>query len=449
MNSGPQQATVSFGVWFRQRTVQFAIGGILLGLLFPLFASIVKVLNWPLPMTPENLLAMQAQDPLMWIIDTAPLFLGILAGVAGRREDLHLQANKLLQERETELDSIRQNLEDSVAERARQLDQRNAQMRSVVTFARQVADIQDLHTLFSTSVRMISERFERADVDLYVLDENRQSALLRASSSQASTDLLQKGYRVPVGDPSAVGRVARRGTPLITPVQSESMDGAAPASTTNITLPLAVRGRVIAVLNVHSRTSQLGSQTGAEVLQLLADQLAASIENARLVSESRVAIQQFEAASSHDTRTAWQQYLRKKAVAFQLTPSGVRPAAQFSANGSAGGFRLPIRLRGQEIGSIAVKRSSERPWTETERDLMEKLAAQVALAVENARLIEETRERAAQEQIVSDVSARFSRSLDVEALLQAAVREFAALPDVAEATVVLKPEGEQGQQGPN
>lgn len=74
---------------------------------------------------------------------------------------------------------------------------------------------------------------------------------------------------------------------------------------------------------------------------------------------------------------------------------------------------------------------------------MDKLVAQIALALENARLIEETRQHAAQEQVVSEISARFSRSLDVEALLQAAVREFAALPDVAEATVVLKPTNEQ------
>jgi sigma-B regulation protein RsbU (phosphoserine phosphatase) len=112
-------------------------------------------------------------------------------------------------------------------------------------------------------------------------------------------------------------------------------------------------------------------------------------------------------------------------------------------------LRVPLELRGQEIGSISVKRSSAAPWSEPEHHLMEKLASQVALAVENARLIEETRQRAAQEKMVSEVSARFSRSLDVEALLQAAVREFAALPDVAEATVVLKPAGSDGSQSRN
>ena len=209
-------------------------------------------------------------------------------------------------------------------------------------------------------------------------------------------------------------------------------------------MPLAVRGRVIGVLSVRSRGPQAGGSAEADTLQLLADQLAASIENARLVGEARSALHQLEAAGAQATRTAWQQYLRNNSIAYQFTPTGVRAATSFSGDGAAGNLRLPLKLRGQEIGSISVKRHSDRRWTESERDLLEKLAAQVALAVENTRLIEETRQRASQEQIVSEVAARFSRSLDVEALLQSAVREFAALPEVAEATVVLKPAGENG-----
>ncbi len=449
MNSPMQQAPQSFGSWVRQRTVQFAAAGVVIGLVFPAIASIMKLSELGLPVTLVNMLAMQGMDRVLWITDTAPLFLGLLAGIAGRREDLHLQASKMVQQREAELDAIRKNLEDTVAERARQLDQRNAQMRSVVTFARQIADIQDLPTLLSTAVRMIGERFERADADLYLLDENHQWAILRASSSVAGSELMKNAHRVAVGEQTAVGRVARRGTLNVAPIPSDNAAEATATPAAQTTLPLAVRGRIIGVLDVRSRGAQAGSQSETEILQLLADQLAATIENARLVGESRAAVQQFETASAQSTRGAWQQFLKKNAVAYQLTPSGVRPATSFSGNGSSGALRMSITLRGQEIGALHVKRSSGKPWTETERDLMEKLATQVALAVENARLIEETRQRAAQEQIISEVSARFSRSLDVEALLQAAVREFAALPEVAEATVVLKPTSEQGPQAGN
>ena len=55
-------------------------------------------------------------------------------------------------------------------------------------------------------------------------------------------------------------------------------------------------------------------------------------------------------------------------------------------------------------------------------------------------------ERASQERVVSEISARFSHSLDVDALLQAAVREFAALPEVTEAAVYLRAPDETAPQ---
>ncbi len=431
------------------RSVQFAAAGAVVGIAFPAVAAAMKLAELNLAVTPLNMLAVQGIEHVLWITDTAPFFLGLLAGIAGHREDLHRRASQTVKQREAELDAIRRNLEDAVAERARQLDQRNAQMRSVVTFARQIADIQDLPTLLATAVRMISERFERADVDLYLLDEGRQWAALRASSSPAGSELMKNAHRVLVGDQTPVGRVARRGTLMLTPQRPSNPADVNTKPAMQTTLPLVVRGKTIGVLDVHSAGAQAGSQSESEIFQLLADQLAATIENARLVSEARSAMHQFESAGTKNTRSIWQQFLQKNSVAYQLSPSGVRPATPFSGNGSSGGLRLPITLRGQEIGAINVKRSADKPWTETERDLMEKLATQVALAVENARLLEETRQRAAQEQIISEVSARFSRSLDVEALLQAAVREFAALPEVAEATVVLKPPAEQNPQAAN
>ncbi len=447
MNSGTLVPSGSLKSWLGQRMAQYALAGVMVGFAFPVLAAGIKLAELSLPVNALNMLAVQQLDPVLWITDTAPLFLGLLAGIAGRREDLALEANRLLKERETELSAIRTNLEQSVSERTSQLDARNAEMRSIISFARQIADIQDEATLLSTSVQTIRERFEGFDASLFLLDEAGQSALLKASSSAAGRSLLQNGYHVAVGDQSPVGRVARRGKLLISPVRPESLDeigrtGLNQPSMAEIALPLVVRGKVIGVLDVLSQASLAPTQSEAEMFQLLADQLAASIENARLVAESREIVDQLGTQSAEGTRAAWQQYLKGNTFAYQFTPAGVRPLPAVRLEDQADGFRLPITLRGQAIGSIAVKRSTDERWTPTEKDLMEKLAAQVALALENARLIEETRQRVSQEQAVSDISARFSRSLDVEALLQVAVREFAALPDVAEATVVLKPVGE-------
>lgn len=72
---------------FRSEVFNYALWGALFGLCFPVIASIIEAyalfgaLSW------ENVLAVQAQSPLLWIIDTAPFFLGVFASFGGMQLD--------------------------------------------------------------------------------------------------------------------------------------------------------------------------------------------------------------------------------------------------------------------------------------------------------------------------------------------------------------------------
>lgn len=451
-NARPVESDV-ISRWLTTHTAHYTIAGVAAGALFPLVASFIKVAELGVPPTPGNVLAAQG-EPLLWIIDTAPFFLGLFAGIAGRRHDLVARANRLLLEREAQLTASRTNLEAAISERTHELDQRNAEMRSVIAIARQIAEIRDLAALLPTSVQLISERFAGYAASLYLLDETAHFAVLRASSSEAGKALMREGFRIPVGDQSVVGRVARRGKLLISQPRADGHEqvgrGSANLPSASVVgLPLVVRGMVGGVLEVEAQGAAPTTQYDAEVLQLLADQLAAAIENARLVTASRTTAEQLQSLTGEGTRKAWQEYLKNHALAYQLTPAGANSGPSGAEGQAAQPLAIPVLLRGQEIGSISLKRKAGTQWTRSEKDLLEKLAAQLALALENARLIEETRQRALQEQTVSAVSGRFSRSLDVDALLQVAVREFAALPEVAEATVLLMPATETSTQTRN
>jgi hypothetical protein len=50
----------------------------------------------------------------------------------------------------------------------------------------------------------------------------------------------------------------------------------------------------------------------------------------------------------------------------------------------------------------------------------------MALAIENACLLDETRQRAEQERIVANITAQVRSSMDAETILQTAVRELGA-----------------------
>jgi GAF domain-containing protein len=64
------------------------------------------------------------------------------------------------------------------------------------------------------------------------------------------------------------------------------------------------------------------------------------------------------------------------------------------------------------------------------------------MALENARLLEETERRARREQLLGEMTAQFTQSLDMDTLLRSAVRELGQLPNVAEASVHVGTLGE-------
>jgi hypothetical protein len=67
----------------------------------------------------------------------------------------------------------------------------------------------------------------------------------------------------------------------------------------------------------------------------------------------------------------------------------------------------------------------------------------MSLALDNSRLLEETRQRAVQQQTVNEISNRLNRSLDIDTLLQAAARELGSLPEVEEVSVFIQPASEK------
>jgi len=78
----------------QNKMVKYVIVGVLFGCCFPLFATLMDLFFQGFSLSFANIQHIQAQQPLHWIINTAPLFLGLLAGLAGKRQDMvaHLNA---------------------------------------------------------------------------------------------------------------------------------------------------------------------------------------------------------------------------------------------------------------------------------------------------------------------------------------------------------------------
>jgi GAF domain-containing protein len=99
---------------------------------------------------------------------------------------------------------------------------------------------------------------------------------------------------------------------------------------------------------------------------------------------------------------------------------------------------VPIILHDQVIGVIdAHKPVGAGEWTPEEIALMETFSEQMNLALDSARLHRESQRRVAREQAVGQVAQQLRGSLDIDTVLQTAVREIGEVMGLSEVQVQI------------
>ena len=68
---------------FTKHVIVYTLIGVLFGLLFPIFSTYYMINANLLPLSWESVIKVKKNQPLLWVIDTAPIFLGIFAAMVG------------------------------------------------------------------------------------------------------------------------------------------------------------------------------------------------------------------------------------------------------------------------------------------------------------------------------------------------------------------------------
>ena len=270
--------------------------------------------------------------------------------------------------------------------------------------------------------------------------------------------MLARGHKLRLGQ-GIVGNVARSGRPRTAfDVGSDSVFFSNPdllETRSEMALPLKIKERVIGVLDVQSVHPAAFSDEDLGILQILADQIALAIENTRLLAQSQQALAELQSVYRQRTRQDWIEYSSAETKAYSFDRVRVKPVKKVQTNGQNGnqtgdakitsdpdGHHLvvPISVRGEHLGALTFQRKpDEPPWTKEDLDLANETTRQVAIAIENARLLEDARQRAERERAISEISARITQNTNIENILQAAVQEISRLPKVTDVTVQIQP----------
>ena len=326
-------------------------------------------------------------------------------------------------------------------ERTEEFQSQTVQLRTSTSIARIVAEIQNITELMETVTGLISEQFAYYHVGLYILDEYKKTAFLQAASSVTGKQLIGQGFRVEPDKRNAINLVVDQNRPYISSdvgFTNFIRDVNFPLTRSRMILPLAVRGNVIGVLDIHSDQPQDFDTQDAEILQTQADLVAISFDNVRLINETKNLVSQLEINTSFQTRETWSKLTTRRKSAYQYTPAGVRPVFSTVKQDGDEGLRVPLILYGQNIGTIKLKRKGDaREWSDRERVLVAKIADQVALALENSRLVDEAQKNSLRDQMIANISTRVRETLDVESVIRTAATELRRVFDLKEAEISI------------
>ncbi|MBM3151022.1 MAG: GAF domain-containing protein [Chloroflexi bacterium] len=376
-------------------------------------------------------LRLHQEDPMLWIIGgIVLLMMGVLVTVS-LGAILRGLSGSLERAREMTLEAARES--ESLARATAVLEFRSNQIRTASEISRIVSGVLEQPKLLQQVVDLLKERFGLYYAGVFLVDDRQRFAILQAGTGEAGQAMMAEGHKLMIAETSMIGWTILHRQPRI--ASDAGLDAVRfqnpnlPLTRSELSLPIAVGDRALGALTIQSTAEGAFDENDISLLQGIADTLAVAVENARLFSELEQNLEETRRLHASYLSEAWSGKVREEG------------ALQFAYGQGAPGdegipaLDVPLSLREQIIGQLTIEGSED--WTPEERNLVEAVATQAALALENARLLEESQQTALRERLAADITNKVWGSTNIDAILQTAVRELGRALRAEEATIEL------------
>ena len=344
-------------------------------------------------------------------------------------------------------------LETKVKQRTYALEKHASYLENSAEISRSIASITDTDELISKIVQLIQEGFDLYYVGLFLVDEEKKWAILKAGTGEAGEKMLEEKHRLEIGKGMIGWSIEKAQARIALDVGEDAVrfeNPYLPETRSEGALPLRTRGRVLGALTIQSDQPAAFTDEIIASLQIMADQIAIALDNASLFEKSKLALEAERKAQGQLRQDDWLALLENKKLPKYISASPDKSyisdeelVNEFPQENSAtedNGYTaiIPIKIHEIVLGGIKLYKSKGRGiWTKSELELAETLSEEISVALESARLYDQSQRRSARERIVGQTAIRLRETLDIERVLEIAARELRNALRISEAEVWL------------
>lgn len=347
-------------------------------------------------------------------------------------------------------------LEERISDRTKELEKINennayraSQFESIAQISRIISSTQTLDTLLPQITETIAERLGFYHVGIFLLDYHGEYAILVAANSAGGKRMLNRNHRLLVGETGIVGYVTKMGQPrLALDVGQDAVffnNPDLPETRSEIALPLRIGSNIFGALDVQSKKGKAFSQEDVSILSALSEQVSVAIQNARSFQESQEALAQAEMISLQLSEQQWSKFLTHQAIGgYHFDGVEAKQIKSKSEQAIPHSLSVPLILRGIKIGTLKLNDPDpNRIWTDDEISLVQATADRTALAIENARLLQDAQKRAAKERTIGEISSKIGSLVNLENIIQTTIEELGSTLPGTEIAIQFTPKPEQ------
>lgn len=329
-----------------------------------------------------------------------------------------------------------ENLHLALNDNKETLQKKLVYIRTATQIARSISTAKDVEAVLPVIADRMTNQLNLYYTGIFLIDPTGQYAVLVAGSGDAGQKMLMENHRFGVGGPSMIGWTTAHHRPRIAlDVGEEAVrfnNPHLPLTRSELSIPILSKNTILGAISIQSTKETAFDDDDVLIIQGIADNIATALENSRLFLQNQRDLEEIFALNKQFLERTWGNIIpRDETLSYNFEDPNIH-----DVEGNIKTLEFPIILRDHEIGRIFVDTPLKTISAE-QYEFVDSVLSQSALALESSRLLLTANLRTAQEEKISQLTARLTQMANVEDIIKTTLREVNLIPTVTSSTIKL------------